>query len=85
MAKRNLFKKLNHPVSSHPLRPFDLSTRKIYSARAGMCIPELAMEVYKGEKYRIDTTVFNRTEKLLAPAYFRCKQFHHFFFMLIIY
>lgn len=81
MARRNLFEKLNHPSTSKPLRPFDLSQRKIYSSRAGVCLPELALTVYKGEKYKIDTTVFNRTEKLLAPAYFRCKQFHHFYFV----
>lgn len=81
MPKRNLFKKLNHPSSDIPLRPFDLSQRKVYSSRAGMCVPELCMEVVKGDKFKIDTTVFNRTDKLLAPAYFRCKQFHHFFFV----
>lgn len=81
MPKRNLFAKLNNPSSSIPLRPFDLSQRKIYSSRAGMCVPELVMEVVKGDKIKINTTVFNRTDKLLAPAYFRCRQFHHFFFV----
>lgn len=81
MANRNLFRKLNHPSSDIPLRPFDLSQRKVYSSRVGMCVPELAMEVVKGDKIKIDTTVFNRTEVLLKPAFFRCKQFHHYFFV----
>ena len=81
MKRRNLFEKLTNPSTSLPLKPFDLSSRRIYSARAGMCIPEISFEVYKGDKFKIDTTVFNRTERLLKPAYFRCKQFHHFFFV----
>lgn len=81
MKRRNLFDKLTNPSSSLPLKPFDLSSRRVYSARAGLCIPEISFEVYKGDKFKIDTTVFNRTERLLKPAYFRCKQFHHYFFV----
>ena len=81
MARRDLFTKLNNPSSNIPLRPFDLSQRKLFSARAGMCIPTLALECQKGDKFRIDTTVFNRTDRLLAPAFFRCKQVNHFFFV----
>ena len=81
MANRNLFQKLNNPSSDIPLKPFDLSRRIIYSSRPGICDIELAMEVVKGDKFKIDTTVFNRTDKLLAPAFIRLKQFHHFFFV----
>lgn len=81
MARRNLFAKLNNPSSSIPLRPFDLSQRKVFSARAGMCIPTLALTCVKGDKFKIDSTIFNRTDRLLAPSFFRCKQFHHFFFI----
>lgn len=81
MARRNLFAKLNNPTSSIPLRPFDLSQRKVFSARAGMCIPTLALTCVKGDKFRIDSTIFNRTDRLLAPSFFRCKQYHHFFFI----
>ena len=80
MARRNLFAKLNNPSSDIPLRPFDLSQRKVFSARAGMCIPTLALTCVKGDKFKIDSTIFNRTDRLLAPSFFRCKQFHHFFF-----
>lgn len=81
MPKRNLFAKLNNPSSDIPLRPFDLSQRKLYSSRAGMCVPTLALTCVKGDKFRINPTVFNRTDRLLAPAFFRCKQFYHFFFV----
>lgn len=81
MARRELFKKLNNPSSDIPLRPFDISQRKLFSARAGMCIPTLALECQKGDKFRINTTVFNRTDRLLAPAFFRCKQVNHYFFV----
>lgn len=81
MARRNLFAKLNNPSSDIPLRPFDLSQRKVFSARAGMCIPTLALTCVKGDKFKIDSTIFNRTDRLLAPSFFRCKQFHHFFFV----
>lgn len=78
---RDLFKKLNNPTSTVSRNPFDLSQRVIYSARAGMCIPTLCMETVKGDTFKIDTTVFNRTVKLLAPAFFRCKQYNHFYFV----
>lgn len=78
---RNLFKKLNNPQSDPQRNPFDLSQRTIYSARAGMCLPTLCLETVKGDTFEIDTTVFNRTHKLLAPAFFRCKQYNHFYFV----
>lgn len=81
MARRNLFEKLSNPKSDISLRPFDLSRRNVYSARAGMCLPTLCMETVKGDKFKINTTVFNRTTRLIAPPFFRCKQFNHFFFV----
>lgn len=78
---RNLFKKLNNPSSQPNRNPFDLSQRTIFSARAGMCLPTLCLETVKDDHFEIDTTVFNRTVKLLSPAFFRCKQYNHFYFV----
>lgn len=78
---RNLFKKLNNPTSQINRNPFDLSQRTIFSARAGMCLPTLCLETVKDDHFEIDTTVFNRTVKLLSPAFFRCKQYNHFYFV----
>lgn len=60
---------------------FDLSSRRIFSAKAGQLLPVGCWEVNPSEHFKISVQDIVRTANLNTAAYARMKEYYHFFFV----
>lgn len=60
---------------------FDLSSRRIFSAKAGQLLPVGCWEVNPSEHFKISVQDIVRTSNLNTAAYARMKEYYHFFFV----
>lgn len=81
MAKRNIFSALNHPENHVSRNGFDLSHRKVFSAKAGQLLPILCEDVVPGDYFEIDTASLIRTMPLNTAAFLRARACFDFFFV----
>ena len=81
MAGKNIFKGFLHPKASVSRNGFDLSHRKVFSAKAGELLPILMEDLVPGDYFEIDTATLCRTMPLNTAAFLRCKLNFDFFFV----
>ena len=73
---------LHNPTHSPSKHPFDLSHRKIFTAKAGELLPILCEEVIPNDYFEIDTASLIRScQPLQTAAFMRCKVCFDFFFV----
>ena len=60
---------------------FDLSSRRIFSAKAGQLLPVGCWEVNPSEHFKISVQDIVRTTTVNTAAYARMKEYYHFFFV----
>lgn len=60
---------------------FDKSFKNAFTAKFGELLPVLTEEVLPGDKFRINTEWFTRTQPLNSAAYTRMREFVDFFFV----
>lgn len=60
---------------------FDLSSRRIFSAKAGQLLPVGCWEVNPSEHFKISVQDIVRTTNLNTAAFARMKEYYHFFFV----
>lgn len=60
---------------------FDLSSRRIFSAKAGQLLPIGCWEVNPSEHFKISVQDIVRTTPVNTAAYARMKEYYHFFFV----
>lgn len=79
MSKQNLFvPKIKNHVSRNA---FDLSQRRIYSAKCGEILPCLVQGCLPGDKFKINASSFTRTAPLNQTSFARLKQYFNFYFV----
>lgn len=79
MSKQNLFvPKVKNHVSRNA---FDVSQRRIYSAKAGEILPCMVRDCLPGDKIKINASSFTRTAPLNTAAFARIKQYFNFYFV----
>lgn len=79
MSKQNLFvPKVKNHVSRNA---FDLSQRRIYSAKAGEILPCFLRDCLPGDKVKVKANAFTRTAPLNNAAFARMKQYFNFYFV----
>lgn len=81
MAGKNIFKGFLHPKSQVSRNGFDLSHRKVFSAKAGELLPILCEDLVPGDYFEIDTATLCRTMPLNTAAFLRAKLNFDFFFV----
>ena len=81
MAGKNIFKGFLHPKSQVSRNGFDLSHRKVFSAKAGELLPILCEDLLPGDYFEIDTATLCRTLPLNTAAFLRAKLNFDFFFV----
>ena len=73
---------LHNPTHNPSKHPFDLSHRKIFTAKAGELLPILCEEVIPNDYFEIDTASLIRScQPLQTAAFMRCKVCFDFFFV----
>ena len=60
---------------------FDLSSRRIFSAKAGQLLPIGCWEVNPSEHFKFSVQDLVRTTTLNTASYARMKEYYHFFFV----
>lgn len=79
MSKQNLFvPKIKNHVSRNA---FDLSHRRIYSAKCGEILPCFLHDCLPGDKFKVSASSFTRTAPLNQSAFARMKQYFNFYFV----
>lgn len=79
MSKQNLFvPKVQNHVSRNA---FDVSQRRIYSAKAGEILPCFLRDCLPGDKVKVKANAFTRTAPLNNAAFARMKQYFNFYFV----
>lgn len=79
MSKKNLFvPEIKNHVSRNA---FDISQRRIYSAKAGEILPCFLRDCIPGDKIKIKVSSFTRTAPLNNAAFARIKQYFNFYFV----
>lgn len=79
MSKQNLFvPKVKNHVSRNA---FDLSQRRIYSAKCGEILPCFLHDCLPGDKFKVSASTFTRTAPLNQSAFARMKQYFNFYFV----
>lgn len=79
MSKQNLFvPKVKNHVSRNA---FDLSHRRIYSAKCGEILPCFLHDCLPGDKFKVSASSFTRTAPLNQSAFARMKQYFNFYFV----
>lgn len=79
MSKQNLFvPQIKNHVSRNA---FDLSQRRIYSAKCGEILPCFVQGCLPGDKFKINASTFSRTAPLNTAAFARMKQYFNFYFV----
>lgn len=69
-------------VMNHPHRDgFDLSHKVAFSAKLGELLPVLTEDVMPGDKFKITSDWFTRTQPVTSPAYCRFGEYYDFFFV----
>lgn len=69
-------------VKNHPHRDgFDLSRKVAFSAKLGELLPVLVEDVMPGDKFKISSQWFTRTQPVTSPAYCRFGEYYDFFFV----
>lgn len=81
MASKNIFKSLLHPTNNISRNGFDLSHRKVFSAKAGELLPILCEDVVPGDYFEIDTASLIRTLPLNTAAFLRANACFDFYFV----
>lgn len=73
--------KLPSPKPRLARNGFDLSSRRIFSAKAGQLLPVGCWEVNPSEHFKISVQDIVRTTNLNTAAFARMKEYYHFFFV----
>lgn len=60
---------------------FDLSHRKLFTAKVGELLPVYFKEVLPGDKFRIGLQSFTRTQPVNSAAFTRIKEYYDYFFV----
>ena len=60
---------------------FDLSHRKLFTAKVGELLPVWFKEVIPGDKFKIGLQSFTRTQPVNSAAYTRIKEYYDYFFV----
>ena len=60
---------------------FDLSFKNAFTAKAGELLPVMCKEVLPGDKFKISSQSFTRTQPLLSPAYVRMREYYDVVFV----
>lgn len=81
MANKNLYQSLLHPDLKVQRNGFDLSHRKLFTAKAGELLPVLCEDMVPGDYFEIDTATLLRSMPLNTAAFVRCKMIFDFFFV----
>ena len=81
MANRNLYQSLLHPDLKVQRNGFDLSHRKLFTAKAGELLPVLCEDMVPGDYFEVDTSTLLRSMPLNTAAFMRCKMIFDFFFV----
>lgn len=79
----NILKSLLKPKAHLQRNPFDLSNRRIFSAKAGQLLPIQTIHTVPGGHYEIDLKALTRTVPLNTAAYARMKQNFELFYVPI--
>lgn len=77
----DLFKSFHNPTADVNHSVFDLSCRRIFSSKAGQCIPALVLDTVPSDKFRINMQALMRSNTLNTPAFVRGKFNYDFFFV----
>lgn len=78
MASVMSLKDLNNKVSRNG---FDLSRKNCFTAKAGELLPVMLEEVLPGDKFKINTQWFTRTQPVNTAAYTRVREYYDFYFV----
>lgn len=81
MANRDLYQSLLHPDLKVQRNGFDLSHRKLFTAKAGELLPVLCEDMVPGDYFEVDTATLLRSMPLNTAAFLRCKMIFDFFFV----
>jgi hypothetical protein len=69
-------------VRNHPSRDgFDLSQKKLFTAKVGELLPVYWTHVIPGTKFRIKTQWFTRTMPVETSAFTRIREYYDWFFV----
>ena len=60
---------------------FDLSMRKLFTAKVGEVLPVFFKEVIPGDKFKLGLQSFTRTQPVNSAAYTRIKEYYDYFFV----
>lgn len=60
---------------------FDLSQRKLFTAKVGEILPVFCKEVLPGDKFKVELSAFTRTMPVNTAAYTRIKEYYDYFFV----
>ena len=60
---------------------FDLSQRKLFTAKVGELLPVFTKEVIPGDKFKLKLNSFTRTQPVNTAAYTRIKEYYDWFFV----
>lgn len=60
---------------------FDLSMRKLFTAKVGEVLPVYFKEVIPGDKFKLGLQSFTRTQPVNSAAYTRIKEYYDYFFV----
>lgn len=78
---RNLYDGLLNPDVKTSRNGFDLSHRKLFTAKAGELLPILCEEMIPSDYFEVDTATLLRSFPLNTAAFLRCKMVFDFFFV----
>lgn len=73
--------KISSPKPKLSRNGFDLSSRRIFSAKAGQLLPVGCWECNPSEHFQISVQDIVRTTNLNTAAFARMKEYYHFFFV----
>lgn len=69
-------------IKNHPRRSgFDLSRRICFTSKAGELLPVWYKFIYPGDKFRIKSQLFTRTQPVNTAAYTRIREYLDFYFV----
>ena len=60
---------------------FDLSQRKLFTAKVGELLPVFSKEVIPGDKFKLNVSTFTRTMSVNSAAFTRIKEYYDWFFV----
>lgn len=60
---------------------YDLSQRKLFTAKVGEILPVFCKEVLPGDKFKVELSAFTRTMPVNSAAYTRIKEYYDYFFV----